>query len=75
MANYVQKAANSIGYVAFAYAKQNNLIYTMLKNSAGQFVEPSFESFEDAASTAKQLLPEDVDGCTYWKLHFSCRIR
>jgi len=52
VASYVQKAANSIGYVELAYAKQNNLIYTMLKNSAGQFVEPSFESFEDAASTA-----------------------
>jgi len=52
VASYVQKVANSIGYVEFAYAKQNNLIYTMLKNSAGQFVEPSFESFEDAASTA-----------------------
>ena len=52
VASYVQKVANSIGYVEFAYAKQNNLTYTMLKNSAGQFVEPSFESFEDAASTA-----------------------
>jgi phosphate transport system substrate-binding protein len=52
VANYVQQQANSIGYVEFAYAKQNNLVHTMLKNHAGVFVEPSFESFEDAAATA-----------------------
>jgi phosphate transport system substrate-binding protein len=52
VANYVQKTANSIGYVEFAYAKQNELTYTRLKNNAGQFVEPSFESFEDAVATA-----------------------
>ncbi len=50
--NYVQQTANSIGYVEFAYAKQNNLAHTLLKNHAGAFVEPSFESFEDAAATA-----------------------
>jgi phosphate transport system substrate-binding protein len=52
VANYVQQTANSIGYVEFAYAKQNNLAHTALKNHAGTFVEPSFESFEDAAATA-----------------------
>ncbi len=52
VANYVKQTANSIGYVEFAYAKQNNLTYTVLKNHAGTFVEPSFESFEDAAATA-----------------------
>ncbi len=52
VANYVQQTANSIGYVEFAYAKQNNLAHTVLKNHAGQFVEPSFATFEDAAATA-----------------------
>jgi phosphate transport system substrate-binding protein len=52
VANYVQQQKNSIGYVEFAYAKQNNLSHTILKNRAGTFVEPSFESFEDAAATA-----------------------
>jgi len=52
VANYVQQTANSIGYVEFAYAKQNNLANTTLKNHAGTFVEPTFESFEDAAATA-----------------------
>ncbi len=51
VANYVQQQQNSIGYVEFAYAKQNNMAYTLLKNGAGVFVEPSFETFEDAAAT------------------------
>ena len=52
VANYVQQQANSIGYVEFAYAKQNNMAHTLLKNRAGAFVAPSFESFGDAAATA-----------------------
>ena len=52
VANYVKQTANSIGYVEFAYAKQNTMVHTKLKNKAGTFVEPNFESFEDAAATA-----------------------
>lgn len=52
VANYVKRTANSIGYVEFAYAKQNKLAYTLLKNPAGNFVAPSFDTFEDAADTA-----------------------
>ncbi len=52
VANYVRQQANSIGYVEFAYAKQNNLTYSLLKNRAGAFVAPGFESFGDAAATA-----------------------
>jgi phosphate transport system substrate-binding protein len=51
VSNYVKRTANSIGYVEFAYAKQNRLNYTQLKNAAGNFVEPNFGSFEDAAET------------------------
>jgi phosphate transport system substrate-binding protein len=52
VANYVTRTANSIGYVEFAYAKQNKLASTKLKNPAGTFVDPSFKSFGDAAETA-----------------------
>jgi phosphate transport system substrate-binding protein len=51
VANYVKQTPNSIGYVEFAYAKQNKLTYTQVKNRAGNFVEPSFEAFEDAAES------------------------
>ncbi|PKL50649.1 MAG: phosphate ABC transporter substrate-binding protein PstS [Nitrospira bacterium HGW-Nitrospira-1] len=51
VANYTKRTANSIGYVEFAYAKQNRLAYTQIKNAAGNFVAPGFESFEDAAES------------------------
>lgn len=51
VANYVKRVKYSIGYVEFAYAKQNGLASVALKNPAGHFVEPSFESFQDAASS------------------------
>lgn len=51
VANYVKRTAKSIGYVEFAYAKQNKLNYIQLKNAAGNFVAPGFESFEDAAES------------------------
>jgi phosphate transport system substrate-binding protein len=51
VANYVKRTPNAIGYVEFAYAKQNKLDFTQLRNKAGNFVEPGFASFEDAAET------------------------
>ena len=51
VANYVKRTPNSLGYVEFAYAKQNKLDYTQMKNRAGNFVEPSFDTFEDAADS------------------------
>ncbi len=52
VANYVKRLKYSIGYVEFAYAKQNRLTYTLLKNPAGNFVEPSIETFKAAGATA-----------------------
>ncbi len=51
VANYVKRVAGSIGYVEFAYAKQNNLTYVKLKNKAGKFVSPDFASFKAAAAS------------------------
>ncbi len=52
VANYVKRLKYSIGYVEFAYAKQNRLKYTLLKNQAGNFVAPSIETFKSAGATA-----------------------
>ncbi len=52
VANYVKRLKYSIGYVEFAYAKQNRLAYTLLKNKAGNFVAPSIETFKSAGATA-----------------------
>ncbi|KAA0258870.1 phosphate ABC transporter substrate-binding protein PstS [Deferribacter autotrophicus] len=52
VANYVKRVRNSIGYVEFAYAKNNKLTYVLLENREGNFVIPSFESFKAAAAFA-----------------------
>ncbi len=52
VANYVKRTRNAIGYVEFAYAKQNKLAHIQLKNAAGTFVEPDMESFKEAATSA-----------------------
>jgi phosphate transport system substrate-binding protein len=43
---------NSIGYVEYAYAKQNKMTYTLLKNKDGNFVPPDSENFKSAAAGA-----------------------
>ncbi len=52
VANYVKRGKYTIGYVEYAYAKQNKLSYTLLKNKAGNFVAPSIETFKAAGATA-----------------------
>jgi phosphate transport system substrate-binding protein len=48
----VGQTKNSIGYVEYAYAKQNKLTYTKLVNKAGKTVEPTMAAFKAAASNA-----------------------
>jgi len=49
---FVQRLPNSIGYVEYAYAKQNKMAYTMLKNEAGNYVAPDDLTFKAAAANA-----------------------
>ena len=48
----IGQTKNSIGYVEYAYAKQNKLTYAGLINKAGKAVQPSVEAFQAAASNA-----------------------
>lgn len=48
----VRQIANSIGYVEYAYAKQNRLAYALVQNAAGQFPDPDDKSFQAAANGA-----------------------
>lgn len=50
---FVQRVANSIGYVEYAYAKQNKMAYALLQNSAGNFVAPDDLTFKAAAAGAE----------------------
>jgi phosphate transport system substrate-binding protein len=49
---FVQRLPNSIGYVEYAYAKQNKMAYTLLKNKDGNFVPPDADNFKAAAAGA-----------------------
>jgi phosphate transport system substrate-binding protein len=48
----IGQTRNSIGYVEYAFAKQNKLTYTALVNKAGKTVQPTVASFQAAASNA-----------------------
>jgi phosphate transport system substrate-binding protein len=52
VANYVARIDGSIGYVEYAYAKQNKLSYAQMLNKDGQLVAPSDDSFKAAAAGA-----------------------
>ena len=52
VANNVMQANGSIGYVEFAYAKQNGLAYTKMVNASGKTVTPSLASFQAGAVSA-----------------------
>lgn len=49
---FLQRVPGAIGYVEYAYAKQNKLAHVLMKNADGQFVAPSAESFKAAAASA-----------------------
>lgn len=52
VAAYVGQLKNSIGYVEYAYAKQNKLAWTQLQNKDGKFVQPEQSAFAAAAANA-----------------------
>ena len=52
VAGNIGQTKNSIGYVEYAYAKQNKLTYAALVNKAGKTVQPTIAAFQAAASNA-----------------------
>lgn len=52
VAGNVSQTKNSIGYVEYAYAKQNKLTYAALTNKAGKAVQPTIATFQSAAANA-----------------------
>ncbi|WP_259373481.1 phosphate ABC transporter substrate-binding protein PstS [Aquincola tertiaricarbonis] len=82
VSSYVQRLPNSIGYVEYAYAKQNKMSYVQLKNAAGNYVSPDDENFKAAAAGADwsktfyQVLTEQpgkdswpITGATFILMH------
>ena len=71
----MQRIKGSIGYVEYAYALQNKMTYTLVKNRDGNFVGPSTESFKAAAAGADwsrapgyYLLLTDQPGKDSWPI-------
>ncbi|NPT58272.1 phosphate ABC transporter substrate-binding protein PstS [Paraburkholderia elongata] len=52
VAAFVQRLPGAIGYVEWAYAKQNKMAYTAIKNASGAIVQPKTETFKAAAAGA-----------------------
>ena len=58
VAAFVKKLDGSIGYVEYAYAAENRMAYALLKNHDGNFVAPTAENFQAAATGADWLHAE-----------------
>ncbi len=52
VANMTTQTDGAIGYVEYAYAKQNKMAYTDLINAAGKKVAPETRTFQAAAASA-----------------------
>jgi phosphate transport system substrate-binding protein len=52
VSNNVSQAKGSIGYVEYAYARQNKMTYTKMVNKDGKTVAPTAEAFQAAAANA-----------------------
>jgi phosphate transport system substrate-binding protein len=52
VSNNVAQTKGSIGYVEYAYALQNKLVYTKMVNRDGKTVAPTIEAFQAAAANA-----------------------
>lgn len=48
------------GYIELAYAKQNNIPYAFVQNSAGKFIEPTIESTTAASDAFASKMPDDM---------------
>ena len=57
VANNVATTPGAIGYVEFAYAKQNKLTFASMINKAGKTVAPTMDAFQAAAANADWSVP------------------
>jgi len=56
----VKSTPNTIGYVEIAFAKENKLPVALIKNKAGNFVEPTIENVSAAAAGFVDTMPDDM---------------
>jgi phosphate transport system substrate-binding protein len=75
IANMTTQTDGAIGYVEYAYAKQNKMAYALMINKAGTAVAPNASSFQAAAASADwahavgyYLILTDQDGADSWPI-------
>ncbi|MCQ4162433.1 phosphate ABC transporter substrate-binding protein PstS [Roseomonas sp. GC11] len=74
VAGTVRQVRGAIGYVEQAYAEQNHLVTTQLRNKAGNYVTPTPEAFQAAAANADWSAPNfaaslvDTQGEKSWPI-------
>jgi len=56
----VKQTPNTIGYVELAYAVQNKLPAGLIKNKAGNFIDPTIDAVTAAAAGAIATTPNDL---------------
>jgi phosphate transport system substrate-binding protein len=56
----IKQQPNTIGYVELAYAVQNKLPVALIKNSSGNFIEPTIDAVTAAAAGSATNTPEDL---------------
>jgi phosphate transport system substrate-binding protein len=75
VAAFVHQVKGSIGYVEQSYAVQTGLAHAQLQNAAGEWVQPTAESFQAAAASADwasttdfHLIITDAPGAGAWPI-------
>ncbi|MGN6317568.1 phosphate ABC transporter substrate-binding protein PstS [Trinickia sp.] len=84
VAAFIQRLPGAIGYVEWAYVKQNHMVYTKMQNHDGKVVTPDTATFAEAAKGAEwnksfyQILTDEpgaqawpIVGATFVLLHKS----
>ena len=72
---FVKQTIGSIGYVEYAYARQNHATFLLVQNKAGQFPQPAARAFASAAAGAQwarspgnYVLLLDQPGAASWPI-------
>jgi phosphate transport system substrate-binding protein len=75
VANMTTQTVGAIGYVEYAYVKQNKMTYAQLVNKEGKIVSPAAENFQAAAASADwahapnyYLVLTDQPGAKSWPI-------
>ncbi len=56
----IKQSVGAVGYIELAYAVKNHLPYALVKNKAGNFIEPNFKTVTAASDAASKNMPEDL---------------